>query len=61
MTKFVGKFRKHKDYRDDYDYAKDYLNVKKVRSEHTEVRKQLREKNWEEEYVKEFGNEEERT
>jgi len=61
VTKFVGKFRKHKDYRDDYDYAKDYLNVKKVRSEHTEVRKQLREKNWEEEYVKEFGNEEERT
>ncbi len=61
MSKFVGKFRKHKDYRDDYDYAKDYLNVKKVRSEHTEVRKQLREKDWEEEYGEDFADEEGRS
>jgi hypothetical protein len=44
VTKFVGKFRKHKDYRDDCDYAKNYLHNRRVRSEHTEIRKQLREK-----------------
>jgi hypothetical protein len=47
VTKFVGKFRKNKDYKDDYNYAKDFLNVKKRRNEHSEVKKQLREKDWE--------------
>jgi hypothetical protein len=54
VSKFIGKFRKHKDYRDDYDYAKEYLNNKRVRTEHAEVRKQLREKDWEEEYDEEY-------
>ncbi len=39
MTKFVGKFRKNKDYSDDYDYARNILHNKKRRGEHREVKK----------------------
>ena len=39
MTKFVGKFRKNKDYSDDYDYARNFLHSKKRRGEHAEVKK----------------------
>ena len=39
MTKFVGKFRKNKDYSDDYDYARNILHNKKRRGEHGEVKK----------------------
>ena len=39
MTKFVGKFRKNKDYSDDYDYARNVLHSKKRRDEHAEVKK----------------------
>lgn len=45
MTKFVGKFRKDQDYKDDYSYAKNFLNSKKRTTEHPEIKKQL--KNWE--------------
>lgn len=41
MSKFVGKFRKHKDYKDDYIYAKDFLKSKRRRSEMPEVKKKL--------------------
>ena len=44
MSKFVGKFRKHKEYRDDNNFAKDYLNNKRVRSEHGEIKRKLLEK-----------------
>lgn len=36
MSKFVGKFRKNKDYNDDYEYA---ARNRKIRSEHSEVKK----------------------
>jgi hypothetical protein len=39
VTKFVGKFRKNKDYSDDYDYARNILHNKKRRGEHGEVKK----------------------
>ena len=39
MTKFVGKFRKNKDYSDDYIYAKNVLHSKRRRNEHAEVKK----------------------
>lgn len=52
MTKFVGKFRKNKDYNDDYNYAKTFLHNKKRRSEHPEVKKQL--KHWQEEEYEEI-------
>ena len=39
VTKFVGKFRKNKDYSDDYDYARNFLHNKKRRGEHAEVKK----------------------
>jgi len=39
VTKFVGKFRKNKDYSDDYDYARNFLHNKKRRGEHGEVKK----------------------
>lgn len=39
MTKFIGKFRKNKDYSDDYDYAKNFLHSKKRRDKHAEVKK----------------------
>lgn len=42
MSKFVGKFRKNKDYNDDYNYAKNYLHNKHRRSEHAEVKKYIR-------------------
>ena len=45
MTKFVGKFRKNQDYKDDYSYAKNFLSSVKRKSEHPEIKKQL--KNWE--------------
>ena len=47
MTKFVGKFRKNQDYNEDYDYARNFLHSKKRKTEHPEVKKQL--KHWEEE------------
>ena len=34
MTKFVGKFRKNKDYNDDYKY-----NPKRSKNEHAEIKK----------------------
>jgi SOS response regulatory protein OraA/RecX len=43
VSKFVCKFRKHKDYKDDHDYAKDFLNSKSRRSELPEVKKKLME------------------
>lgn len=46
MSKFVGKFRKNKDYRDDYAFSRDFLNNKKVRNENSEVRKQLSQKDY---------------
>ena len=36
MTKFVGKFRKNKEYNDDYNYT-----PKKSKNEHAEIRKLL--------------------
>lgn len=39
MTKFVGKFRKNKDYSDDYNYAKNFLHSKRRRNEHGEIKK----------------------
>ena len=36
MTKFVGKFRKNKNYNDDYQYE-----VNRHRDEHSEARKQM--------------------
>lgn len=42
MTKFVGKFRKNSDYKDDYNYAKSFLKNKKRKDEHSEVKKQFK-------------------
>jgi hypothetical protein len=42
VSKFVGKFRKDKDYNDDYNYAKKFLHSKRRRTEHPEVKKQLK-------------------
>lgn len=36
MTKFVGKFRKNKEYNDDYNYT-----PKRSRNEHAEIKKLL--------------------
>lgn len=36
MTKFVGKFRKHKDYNDDYDFNN---QKRRNKSEHAEIKK----------------------
>lgn len=36
MSKFVGKFRKNKDYNDDYDYSS---SSKKSRNDRSEVKK----------------------
>lgn len=36
MTKFVGKFRKNKEYNDDYNYT-----PKRSKSEHAEIKKLL--------------------
>lgn len=36
MTKFVGKFRKNKEYNDDYDYT-----PKRSKNEHAEIKKLL--------------------
>lgn len=52
MTKFVGKFRKNKDYSDDYTYAKTVLHTKRRRGEHPEVKKQF--KNWQSEDFEEY-------
>ncbi len=35
MSKFLGKFRKNKDYNDDYDFS----NKRKNRNEHSEIKK----------------------
>lgn len=50
MTKFVGKFRKNQDYNDDYTYAKNFLHSKKRKTEHSEVKKYMKnsEQQWEE-------------
>lgn len=37
MSKFLGKFRKNKDYNDDYDY--EFSQKKRNRSEHAEIKK----------------------
>lgn len=52
MSKFVGKFRKNKNYNDDYNY--DY---KRHRNEHSESKKQLEKiwDHWEEEYQSDFS------
>ena len=47
MTKFVGKFRKNKNYNDDYNY-----DNKRHRNEHSESKKQL-EKIWDDWNVEE--------
>jgi hypothetical protein len=39
VSKFVGKFRKNKDYKDDYVYAKSFLQTKKRRNEQAEVKR----------------------
>ncbi len=44
MTKFVGKFRKNKEYNDDYNYT-----PKRSRNEHAEIKKLL-EQELEEQY-----------
>jgi hypothetical protein len=36
VSKFVGKFRKHKDYNDDYDFE---AKKKRNRNEHSEIKK----------------------
>lgn len=36
MSKFVGKFRKHKDYNDDYDFDS---RKRRARDEHSEIKK----------------------
>jgi hypothetical protein len=35
VSKFLGKFRKNKDYNDDYDFS----NKRKNRNEHSEIKK----------------------
>jgi hypothetical protein len=40
VTKFVGKFRKNKNYNDDYNY-----DHKRHRDEHSEIKKLLDQKN----------------
>lgn len=45
MSKFVGKFRKNKNYNDDYNY--DY---KRHRDEHSEIKKLLDRKNIQEDW-----------
>ena len=50
MTKFVGKFRKNKNYNDDYNYE-----VKRHRDEHSEIKKLLtRDYEYQLEDVKEY-------
>jgi hypothetical protein len=39
VSKFVGKFRKNKDYKDDYVYAKSFLQNNKRRNEQAEVKR----------------------
>lgn len=39
MSKFVGKFRKNKDYHDDNETLKQYMKVKKRKNESAEVKK----------------------
>jgi hypothetical protein len=56
VSKFVGKFRKHKDYKDDYNYSKDFLNSKKRRNELPEVKKKMMEWDYENHSIKENEN-----
>jgi len=50
VTKFVGKFRKNKNYNDDYNYE-----VKRHRDEHSEIKKLLtRDYEYQLEDVKEY-------
>jgi hypothetical protein len=39
VSKFVGKFKKQKDYNDDYDYAGNILQNKKRKGESGEIKK----------------------
>ena len=42
MTKFVGKFRKQKDYNDDYEFSRNALSNRKRKGVNTEVKKLLK-------------------
>ena len=42
MSKFDGKFRKNQDYNDDYEYSKKVTSNKHRRSENAEMKKKLR-------------------
>jgi len=42
VSKFVGKFRKDKNYNDDYKFADRYDHDKKTKNEHAEIKKQLK-------------------
>ena len=43
MSKFVGKFRKQKDYSDDYDFARNHFhNKKRKNGENGEIKKIIR-------------------
>jgi hypothetical protein len=50
VTKFVAKFRKNKDYNDDYSYTNH--NPKRSRNEHAEIKK-LKNRNYED-YLSEW-------
>lgn len=41
MSKFVGKFRKNKDYKDDHNYARDFLKGKHHNDEEKDVKKKI--------------------
>jgi hypothetical protein len=48
MSKFVGKFRKNHEYRDDYEYSQKANKKKRTKHkvrEHAEIKKQI--KQWE--------------
>lgn len=54
MSKFVGKFRKNRDYNDDYEYSRS-ANKKRVKhkvKEHAEVKKKMRQ--WQNEKYQDF-------
>lgn len=57
MSKFVGKFRKNKNYNDDYNYE-----ANRHRDEHSEIKKLLTnsydelDDKWEDEYVPELDD-----
>ena len=57
--KFVGKFRKNKDYNDDYNYAKTVLHNKKRRSVNPEIKHLRNRLVQEEEIIDDIGMDEE--